>query len=449
MEPQDGREQWGNRAGFMLATLASAVGLGNIWRFSYVAGENGGAAFLLAYVLCVVAIGLPAMLAELALGARARADVVEAFAPPGVSRAWRGAGALAAFASFAILSYYSVVAGWACRYFAGYLDGSLARLPRDDLAGNFAAFLASPAEPLVWHFIFMAATGAVVAAGVRRGIELAARVLMPLLAVLVLMLAGYALSLGGAAKAFAFLLVPDWSRLADPGLYLAALGQVFFSLGIGMGVLVTYGSYLGHGERLPGAAVTIAVGDTLFALVAGMAIFPAVFAFGLDPAQGPALAFETLPQVFVQMPGGHWFAVAFFFLLVAAALTSAVSLLEVPVAYAMRRSGRGRLTVTVPIALAAALAGIPAALGAGVWRDVRLLGRPPLEAMDHIAADLLLPVVAIALLGFVGWALPRREVVAAAGLRSAGLARSWFGAVRYLAPVAIALMLAATALASQ
>ena len=445
MEPHDGREQWGNRAGFMLATLASAVGLGNIWRFSYVAGENGGAAFLLVYVLCVLAIGLPAMLAELALGARARTDVVAAFAPAGVSRAWRAAGTLAALASFLILSYYSVVAGWACRYFTGYLDGSLARLPRETLAADFAAFLADPAKPLIWHVAFMAATGTVVAAGVKRGIERAARLLMPLLAALVLLLAGYALSLGGAAKAFAFLLVPDWSRLADPGLYLAAIGQVFFSLGIGMGVLVTYGSYVGSGVRLPGAAAVIAAGDTAFALIAGLAIFLAVFAFGLDPAQGPALAFETLPQVFALMPGGRWFAVAFFFLLVTAALTSAVSLLEVPVAYAMRRSGRSRLTVTVPLALAAALAGIPAALGTGVWRDIKLLGRAPLEAMDHIAADLLLPVAAIALVAFVGWALPRQETLAAADIRSAGLARAWHGAVRYLAPLAITLMLIANA----
>lgn len=439
------REQWASRAGFVLATLGCAVGLGNIWRFAYVAGENGGAAFLVAYVACVVAIGLPAVLAEFALGGRARLDVVGAFSTGRAPRAWRLAGAGAVLTAFLILAYYSVVAGWAYKYFAGYATGELRGLPRGEAAARFAAFLREPFEPTAWHFAFMASATAVVALGVARGIERASRILMPLLGAIVLLLAGYALSLPGAARGLAFLFAPDWSALARPGLYLAALGQAFFSLGVGMGVLITYASYVREGERLPRAAGMIAAGDTLFAVAAGIAIFPAVFAFGLDPAQGPALAFVTLPQVFALMPGGGWFATAFFFLLSAAALTSAVSLLEVVAAFGMRRLGLARRTAALLAGLAAFAAGVPAALGSGVWRDVALLGRGILEVMDYVTGSLLLPLGGIAVVVFVGWFVPRAAAVEASGLRSGALVRLWLLAVRYLAPAAIAVMLVALA----
>jgi len=439
------REQWASRAGFVLATLGCAVGLGNIWRFAYVAGENGGAAFLVAYVACVVAIGLPAVLAEFALGGRARLDVVGAFSTGRAPRAWRLAGAGAVLTAFLILAYYSVVAGWAYKYFAGYATGELRGLPRGEAAARFAAFLREPFAPTAWHFAFMASATAVVALGVARGIERASRILMPLLGAIVLLLAGYATTLPGAAPGLAFLFAPDWSALARPQIYLAALGQAFFSLGVGMGVLITYASYVREDERMPRAAGMIAAGDTLFAVAAGIAIFPAVFAFGLDPAQGPALAFVTLPQVFALMPGGGWFATAFFFLLSAAALTSAVSLLEVMAAFGMRRLGLARRTAASLAGLAAFAAGVPAALGSGVWRDVALLGRGILEVMDYVTGSLLLPLGGIAVVVFVGWFVPRTAAVAASGLRSGALVRLWLLAVRYLAPAAIAVMLVALA----
>ncbi len=441
------REQWASRAGFVLATLGCTVGLGNIWRFAYVAGENGGAAFLLVYVVCVVAIGLPAMLAEFALGSRARLDVVAAFASGRAPRAWRIAGAGAVLGAFLILSYYSVVAGWAYKYFAGYAGGDLRGLPRGEAAARFAAFLREPVEPVAWHLVFMLTTVIVVALGVVRGIERASRILMPLLGAIVLILAGYALSLPGAGRGLAFLLAPDWSALARPGLYLAALGQAFFSLGVGMGVLVTYASYVREGERLPRAAGMIAAGDTLFAIAAGVAIFPAVFAFGIDPAQGPALAFVTLPQVFALMPGGSWFATAFFFLLSAAALTSAVSLLEVVVALGMRRLSLSRFNASLLAGIAAFVAGVPAALGSGALRNVESLGRDILEIMDYVTGNVLLPLGGIAVVIFVGWFIPRAAAIEGSGLRSSALARLWLLDIRLFAPAAIAIMLVALAAA--
>ena len=425
------REQWASRAGFVLATLGCTIGIGNIWRFAYVAGENGGGAFLLVYLVCVLAIALPVMLAEFALGSRTRSDVVAAFSSGRFPRAWRLAGAGLALGSFLILSYYSVVAGWACKYLAGYATGEFQALPRGEAAARFAAFMREPVEPVLWHLLFMAATTAVVAAGVERGIERASRMLMPLLGAVVLLLAGYSLALPGGGKGLAFLFAPDWSALARPQLYLAALGQAFFSLGIGMGVMVTYAGYVREGWQMPRAALLTVVGDTLFVFAAGIAVFPAVFAFGLDPAQGAALAFVTLPQVFSLMPGGGWFAIAFFFLLVAAALTSAVSLLEVVVALGMRRLGLTRAKAGIAAGLAAFAAGVPAAL------DGRVL-----EAIDRFTGGVLLPLGGIAVALFVGWFMPKQAALEGSGLHAGALARAWLFAVRVLAPAAIALMFA-------
>jgi neurotransmitter:Na+ symporter, NSS family len=433
-------EAWTGRLGFILAAIGSAVGLGNVWRFAYVAGENGGAAFLLVYALCVLLIGLPVLLAEFVLGSRARGDVVRAFSHPRAARAWRGAGALAALVAFLILSYYSVIAGWAARYFFAYLDGSLPALPREAIPGAFAAFLADPLRPALWHGAFMALTAAVVALGVARGIERASRVLMPLLAAMVVVLALYALTLPGAGRGLAFLFAPDWTALAEPRLYLAALGQTFFSLGVAMGVMITYASYVRAPGRLAVSAAAVAAGDTLFAVFAGMAIFPIVFAFGMDPAQGPALAFVTLPQVFALMPGGAWIGTAFFFLLTAAALTSAVSLLEVPVAIAARL-GLPRAAAALALAASAFAAGVPSALGTSVWRELTFLGRGILEAVDFVAADVLLPLVGIAVVLYAGWALPRAEALEQSGLPPR-LARAWHALVRHVAPVAMLVFLA-------
>jgi neurotransmitter:Na+ symporter, NSS family len=398
-----GREQWATRVGFILATLGSAIGLGNIWRFSYVAGDNGGGAFLLVYLAAVVLVGLPLMLAELALGRHAQGDVVRAFEAAAPRNPIRLVGLLAVFAASLILSYYSVVAGWTLRYLVDYLGGLALVVPRDDHAARFTRFIEHPVEPVFWHFVFMALTAAIVVGGIQRGIEATNRIVLPLLGIIVLGLAVYGLSLPGGSAGARFLLEPEWSSLGEPRVYLAALGQAFFSLGLAMGVLATYGSYLGRQHLLPTAALAIVGGDVLFALVAGLAIFPAVFAFGLAPAQGPVLAFVVLPQVFATMPGGTLFGAAFFLLLAAAALTSAVSLLEVPIAYAMRRFAMPRRRATVLIAFAIFCAGVPSSLGFGLLQDVQIFGRGILDAIDHMVSDFLLPAAGITIAGLVGW----------------------------------------------
>jgi len=438
------RSSWSGRVGFVLAAVGSAIGLGNVWRFAYVAGENGGGAFLLAYAFAVVAVGLPLLLAEFALGARSRGDLLAAFRAPGLARGWRAAGWAAALVAFAILSYYSVVAGWVCRYLYGYASGSLADLPREELPAAWRAFVTDPLSPILWHGLFLAATAAVVAAGVERGIERVNRWLMPVLGAILLLLAGYGLSLPAARAGLEFLFAPDWSALARPSLYLAALGQAFFSLGVAMGVMIVYAGYLRTPAGLAASAVAVAAGDTLFAVVAGAAIFPIVFSWDMDPAYGPALAFVTLPQVFAIMPGGRVVAIAFFFLLTAAALTSAVSLLEVVVSIAVARGWR-RARTAMAFAAAAFVAGVPCALGEGLWQDLRLGGRRVLEAVDWIAADLLLPAVGIAVAVYAGRVLARPEAAVATGLAPA-FARAWILLLRTFVPVAIAAVLVATAL---
>lgn len=431
-------EQWGSRVGFVLATLGSAVGLGNIWRFAFVTGENGGGAFVLVYLLAVATLAAPLLLAEFVLGARARADIVSAFTGASTRSGWRAVGALMLLGAFAVLSYYAVVAGWALKYF---FDAATQFARPQARYADFEAFLADPLGPVVWHLAFLALTVLVVAAGVRRGIEVASRWLVPLLGILVVALALHGLAMPGAAQALDFLFAPDWSRLADPKLYVAALGQAFFSVGVGFGALATYAAYAAPRERWVQSTAWVCIGDTSFALVASLIAFPAVFTFGLQPTHGPTLAFVTMPKVFSEMAFGHWFAAAFFFLLVIAALTSAVSLLEVPVAYAIRRLGFVRWKAALAIGSAAALCGLPSALSGSLLAEVRPLGRSVLGAIDWIAADLLLPICAAGLALFVARALPRSEVDAHLDFVHPKWAGGWRVAVRWYAPFAIGVLL--------
>ena len=435
------REQWNTRAGFVLATIGSAAGLGNIWRFSYVAGENGGAAFLLIYIVCVAVLGLPLMLGEFCIGRRAQADAVAAFQSGTSRRNWSGAGWLMAFVSFVLLSYYAVIAGWAYKYFVDYLFGSVYRTESGAISDYFSAFVSNPLEPLFWQFVVIALTAAVVAAGVKHGIELVNKILMPLLGLMVVLLAAYALSLDGARAGLAFLFRPDWTALSQPDVYFAALGQAFFSLGIGAGALLTYGSYTKADQKMAPAAATVAGGDTLFAIVAGLAIFPAVFAFGLDPAHGPALAFVTLPEVFNLLPGGRLFAVTFFVLLGMAALTSAVSILEVPCAVLMRQLQWSRVRTAIVVAAAAFVAGVPSALGFGAWREIGLFGMGILQTIDTIASSILLPVGGLLIALFVGWSWSDEEALRIAGMSDGRAGRAWLFLLRFIAPCLIVLVL--------
>ncbi len=433
------REQWISRRGFILATIGSAVGIGNIWRFSYVAGENGGAAFLLIYIFCVALIGLPLVIAELAMGRRGQGDAVAAFAVGG--RGWPWVGWMCVGGAAIILSYYAVIAGWALKYFAGAATGSLWTAAGEGFGGYFRKFIANLGEPVAWQAVILGAAMFVVAGGVARGIELFNRWVMPLLALLLVALAVYAMTLPNSFGGVRFLFAPDWAAFARPQVWAAAMGQAFFSLGVGMAIFVTYGSYMPREFSLPVSALAVVVGDTLFAIVAGLAIFPGVFAFGIDPASGPELAFITLPQVFLRMPGGVIAGTVFFFLLSAAALTSMVSLLEVPVSMAMHRLGMRRWPATALFGVIIFIIGVPSAMSFGALSHIRFDGGGILDTIDAAVSNILLPLGGILIALFVGWCLNRAEVLREADLNDDTLGRTWLWLVRIVAPAAVLLIL--------
>lgn len=433
------REQW-SRNGFLLAGIGSAAGLGNIWRFSYVAGENGGAAFLIIYLCAVIFIGLPLVIAELAIGSKGRSDAVATLRHEAPTGHWYIAGGLSVVGAFFILGFYSVIAGWALKYFIGSIDGSLWAPQHINGYGYgtyFEDFIAKPFEPLCWQLVMLALTIAVVAGGIRHGIEAANRLLMPLLCLIVIGLAAYSLSLDGAEKGLDFLFSPDWSAFTRPTVYIAAIGQAFFSLGIGMAIFLTYGSYLDPKQSITKSASIIVLGDSLLAITAGLAIFPAVFAFGINPAQGPELAFITLPSLFALLPGGRIIGTLFFGLLAGAALTSMFSILEVPSTYLARRLSCSRRKATALAAGLSFIAGIPPALGFGVFEQVTIGGQNLLDSYDAGVSHLLLPVGGILIALFAGWGWGKNTALEAAGLRNNKLGSTWLFCLKYIGPAVI------------
>lgn len=440
--PEKDRERWGSGTGFLLATLGSAVGLGNIWRFPYVAGENGGGAFLLVYLAIVCVVGMPLLLGELAIGRRTQRESAAAIATVAPARPWRGLGLLGVIIAGLILAYYAVIAGWVMRYLVLYLLGRARQVAGGGFAAAFHRFIADPIEPIVWQLAVMGLTVIIVAGGVERGIGVLGRLLMPALGMLLLALAVHSATLPGFPKGVRFLFNPDWAVLAHSEVYVAALGQALFSMGLAMGVMVTYGSYLEPTRRLPGAVVAVALGDTLFAVAAGVIIFAAVFSFGPGPAHGPTLAFVVLPEVFSQMAGGAWIGAAFFMLLTLVALTSTVSLLEVTVAFAMQRFGWPRPLASLGLGTLLFVLGIPASLGFGPWTGMAgTAGREILDLMDCIAVDILLPSNALLLALFMGWIWKRGDALAASDLQEARLAGLWRFSLRYVAPLLVAVVL--------
>jgi NSS family neurotransmitter:Na+ symporter len=435
------REEWASRTGFILATIGAAVGLGNIWRFSYIAGENGGGVFLLVYLVFVFVIGLPLVIAEMALGRRGQGDAVTAFETalppkPGVAIGWLSVGG-----AILILSYYAVIAGWALKYFFGALTGGLWATLGGGYGAYFEDFISHKGEPVLWQSVMLLATGAIVAGGVRAGIERVNFILMPLLAFIVLGLAIFSLTLPGSSKGVSFLFTPDFAAFGRPSLYLNALGQAFFSIGVGMAVFVTYASYLGRSTAIPGAASTIILGDTLFAIVAGLAIFPAVFALGGDPAAGPRLAFITFPQILLEMPAGRVIGIVFFLLLSAAALTSMVSLLEVPVALAAHRLGWPRTHAVAASCALIFLLGVPSAMSYGVLAQVHLAGLPILDAIDHAVSNFVLPLGGLAIALSVGWVLGRENALKDSDLEGRAIGAIWLWILRIAVPLMIATIL--------
>jgi NSS family neurotransmitter:Na+ symporter len=424
---------------FVLAAAGSAVGLGNIWRFSYMVGENGGAAFVLVYLACVALVGLPILVAEWLMGRRGQKNPVDTMAElarkNGKPRAWMGIGITGVLAAFLILSFYSVIGGWSLNYTLGTVIGTFSGQDSKSVGDMFSGMLASPMTLLGWHTAFMVLVVAIVARGVTKGLESAVRSMMPALVILMLILVGYGMTTGHFGEAMAFMFRPEWSAL-DGGVVLAAMGQAFFTLSLGMGIMMAYGSYLGQDVNLISTARTVIILDTAIALLAGMAIFPIVFANGLSPGEGPGLIFVTLPLAFGNMAGGTILGLMFFLLLTFAALTSAISLLEPTVEMLEERTSLPRVSAALISGAAVWLLGVAALLSFNVWSDVLVFGLNIFDLLDTFTAKFLLPLTGLGSIVFAAWCLDRKSVEQELGLSAAGVT-AWNVIARVVAPIGV------------
>ncbi|MEL0082441.1 MAG: sodium-dependent transporter [Gammaproteobacteria bacterium] len=443
--------QWSSRWAFVMAATGSAVGLGNIWKFPYIAGENGGGAFVLLYLFCVVFITLPVLIAEVLLGYLGKRDPIHTMADlaaqAGVNKSWGVIGFSGVLAGFLILSYYSVIAGWTMAYIGNAATGAFNGASPADISGLFNGLLASPWTLMGWHTLFMLVTMVVVARGVEAGLEKAIGLLMPGLFLLLVALLIYAVTTPAFAQGAAFLLNPDFSRLTA-GTFLVAMGQAFFTLSLGMGAIMIYGSYLPPGSSVARTSLMVALADTGVALLAGLVIFPLVFTHGLEPGQGPGLIFVTLPNAFAQMPGGQLVGAAFFVLLLFAAWSSAISLIEPAVAWSMERFGWSRAKAALVGGLITWATGILTVISFNLAADFQPLGggRTMFDLIDFLTSNLMLPIGGMAIAIFAGWRLApavRRE-------SNADLPDTvytlWLWSIRVVAPAAVLAVMVTTIL---
>ncbi len=432
----NGREQWQSRIGFIAAAAGSAIGLGNIWRFPFITGRYGGGAFVLLYILILIFVGYPVMNSELLLGRKTQRAAVGAFKTLAPGTPWVLVGYMGVLAGFVILSYYSVVAGWALAYM--FKSGTY--MAADAVPGDiFVGLITNPGAILFYHTVFMLFCIGIVAGGIEKGIERWSLILMPALFILLIILIIRSVTLPGAGAGISFYLKPDLANFSGEG-FLAALGQVFFSLSLGMGCMITYGSYLSKKEDIPLDAKYIVASDTSIALLAGFVIFPAVFAFGLEPGAGPGLTFITIPAVLAKMgPSGHLFGFMFFTLLMIAALTSAISLLEVATAYFIDEMKFNRKKATSIMGLLIWLLGILPALGYSKLSHILpIKGMDMLDSFDFVANNIMLPLGGMLTAIFIGWYWGTDKAIEESGIgASAKLGSSYAFLIKYIVPVAI------------
>jgi len=443
---------WASRWVFILAATGSAVGLGNIWKFPYIVGEYGGGAFVLMYLLIIALVGVPVMLAEVMMGRRGGLSPIHSMQrlarQTEVSSRWMALGYLGALSGFLILTFYSVVAGWAL-YYVFAMSVELSQPSAESVASVFAGLLANPQMLLLCHTVFMALTALVVVFGVKRGLERAVRIVMPALFVMLLVLLGYAVQTGAFAESLRFMFTPDFSKL-DGTAVLVAMGHSFFTLSLGLGAIMAYGAYMPRevttktGEKKPvsigSTVLTIAFLDTLVAIVAGLCIFPIVFANGLELDRDPGLLFQTLPLAFGQMPGGVWFGTVFFVLVLLAAWSSAISLLEPLVAWMVER-GWSRRNATLLLAGIAWFIGIGSVLSFNHWAEVTLFGRTVFGNLDFLTTNIMLPAGGLLIAIFAGWVMKDSHVRKELNMKSFKLYLGWRVAVRVIAPLAILVVL--------
>ncbi|MDR3414179.1 MAG: sodium-dependent transporter [Formivibrio sp.] len=443
---QSTRDGFTSSFGVLVATLGSAVGLGNIWKFPYLTGANGGAGFLLVYLLATLLVGLPLLMVETSLGRAARANAVTTFeriAPPN-QRSWKIIGWMGFTAALLIMAFYTSVAGWVFAYIFKAFSGEIATTDPKIAGAAFGKLVSNPVASLLWQWIVLALTGSIIMLGVSKGIEAVARKLMPLLFGLLLILCIRSLTLPGASEGLKFLFSPDFAKIT-PAVVLTALGLAFFKLSIGMGCMLTYGSYFRDDQNIPVTATRVMFADLSVSLLAGIAIFPAVFAFGFAPAAGPSLVFMTIPAVFTSMPGGRLFMTIFFVLTAVASIGAMLSLLEVPVAVLTERYKLNRKRASLMTIGAILLLGIPASLSQSITAEMKIFGMNPFDLFDFLSSNVLLPLGGILICLFAGWiyGLPQLENQLGnhGNLANEKLVQLVFVLVRFVAPLSIAIVL--------
>jgi NSS family neurotransmitter:Na+ symporter len=442
--PSGSGEQWSSRWGFLLAAVGFAVGMGNIWRFPYQLGENGGSAFLILYLACALGIGLPLLITEISIGRRGAASasqsVVNVAAECGRSSRWRFIGNLGIFCAFVILSYYTVLSGWTLDYFVKAATGTFEGVDAEATGEMFAGLLANPWLLMFWNTVVHVMIIFIIRQGVQSGLERAVKGLMPALFASVFIMVIYGVVAGDMVSALRFLLEPDFSKITF-GTVMAAIGQAFFSIGIGMGSLIVFGAYMPKDFSIPRSSVLVILTDTGVAVLAGFAIFPLVFQYGLNPGAGPGLIFETLPLAFGQMPAGQLFGSIFFVLLISAALSSCIGLAEGVVNWVDEHLNIPRKQGVLWVVGAAWLLGIASILGFSVWRDVRLLefipsyrGKDIFDTFDTLAANNLLLIGGALSAIFFGWLVPKALKLEEMNVRDGPFFGFWRFMIRFVIP---------------
>ena len=396
------RGSFGSRFGTIAAVGGSVIGLGNIWRFPYVAGENGGAAFILIYLSISFLISIPIMLSEFSLGRATRRNAMRAFSKLAPGTPWKLVGYMGILCAFIILSFYCVIAGWALEFLRESVTDSFRGQSPAQIAAGFDAFVASGWRPILWTVVFIAASAGIILSGIEKGIERYNKILMPMLFLLLLGMAINALTLDGARECVSFLLKPDFSKITGTTV-LQALGQSFFSMSLGMGCMITYGSYLRRDENMFRVGGMVALSDITVAVLSGLAIFPAVFSFGISPTSGPELVFLTLPNVFAQMTGGYIISIVFFTLLFLAAITSSISLLEVVVAYLSEEMRISRTKAIACTACTVAVTGTLSALSMMPGSSLTVGGQNLFDLCDNLSSNVLMPLGGLLIVLFTGW----------------------------------------------
>ena len=445
MAEDKNRAQFATRLGIIATTVGSAVGLGNIWRFPYEAGNNGGGAFLLCYILCIIMLGIPVLCAEFAIGRSTQSNIFGAFRAIKTSGKWHWIGYIGIIASIMILSFYSVVAGWTMEYLYQSIIGGLNYSNSDGFHNHFVSFSSSNWRPIMWTVIFLLCNYIIVVRGVKKGIEKMSNIMMPALFVLLIIFCINSLMMPKAGEGLAFLFNPDFSKIT-PKVVISALGQAFFSLSLGLGTMMTYGSYFSKDTRIVRSATITASLDTLVAILAGLIIFPAVFSFGMSPVQGPALVFEVLPSIFTQMPGGQLWSILFFFLLFLASLTSTISMSEVSIAFFTEEKNITRTKASALNLIIALCGGVLSALSFGYFSDKSVFGLCSLDFFsffDFTSSNILLPLGGMFISFFAGWILDRsrlKDTLTNEGKIGVKTFPLLVICLKYVAPICIALI---------